>query len=117
MVPSVPTSSVAQRVALVVDRRGQRREMQDGVDRAVDAPRARDVLDAQAEAGIVREVADVVAASRDEAVDADHLGAICEQAVSEMGTEKACAAGHDDARRRPGHGTARRSGAGFGAAD
>ena len=73
-----------QRMALIIDRRGKRREVQDRVDVAVDAPRAGDVFNTQAESRVVEQVADVVPAAGDQAVDADHLGPTGQQPVGEM---------------------------------
>src|SRR5579864_5108883 len=55
-------------------------------------------------------MADVARAAGDHVVDAHDLGSIGEQAISEVGSEKASAAGHHRARRSPGHRTASRSG-------
>src|SRR5580704_13919995 len=84
--------------------------MEDGVNSAVDAPRAGHVVDAQREMRVALEVIHVSPASRDQVVDTDNVGAVSEHAVRKMGPEKARAAGHHNARRGPAHWTASRSG-------
>ena len=70
------------------------------------------LIGAKREARISGEMTGVALAPGDQVVDADHLCAVGEQPVDEVRPEESRAAGHDDARWGPGHGTATSSAGG-----
>ena len=82
------------RVVLVVDRRRRTGEVVDLVD--LDEQRERHVVPDELEARVVVQVIDVALGAGEEVVDAEHLVALLEQAVAEVGAEEAGAAGHED---------------------
>src|SRR5581483_3285991 len=66
------------------------------VQRAVDVDVLGHVVTDEAEAGMARQVADVVGRAGDEVVHAEHLRALAEQELAQVGADEAGAARHED---------------------
>src|SRR5688500_15581281 len=77
------------RVREVVDGRCRGREIEDPVDRALDAEALRDVDLLDREAALGRGIAEVLPRSRQEGIDADDLPAFVEEPVAEMRADEA----------------------------
>ena len=89
---------------LIVDRRRRAGEIVDFID--LDKERERDVVAHELEIGMVEKMRNIVLAAGEEIIDAQHVAALLEQAVDEVRSEEAGAAGHHHAFTqiiRPGH--------------
>ncbi len=70
-------------------------EVEDAVH--LDVERERHVVAHQLEAGVAQQVRDVALAAGEEIVDTEHIVAAADQAIAQVRTEKAGAAGDQDA--------------------
>ena len=86
------------RLAQVVDRAGQRGEVEDRVDLAVDVDVLGDVVLDELEALVAGEVADVARVAGEQVVERDDRVPVGQQAVGEMRADESGAAGDQDAR-------------------
>jgi hypothetical protein len=88
------------RVGLVVGGRGRAGEVEDPVELDPPAQARRqgvdDVRVDQVEPGLALQVAQVLAAAGEEVVQADHVGAVGEQGVAEVGAQEPGPAGHEN---------------------
>ena len=85
----------------VVDRAGGRGEVQDAVDVLVEEERDGDVVFDQPKAVERLQMFGIFTGTRDEVVDADDVVTVFEEALGEVGAEKARSAGNDECNQTP----------------
>ena len=79
----------------IIDRTGQRGEVQHIIHGAVDLQRMRDVVADELEAVVFPQRLDVLQSAGDEVIHADDFIAALEETFAQMGTDEAGAAGDD----------------------
>ena len=94
MRPVRPGLERVQRLAEVVDRARQRRQVEHEVDRLLDVDPLDHVVVEEREA-VVADVLEVLERARLQVVDADHPVALRQQVLTQMGAEEPRPAGHD----------------------